>query len=400
MYEEKMGFLVNPTEPTPITPKPEPPKKQKKTAGVWLVVGCFLVSLLGGMLGYALASQTGAPRENPVPPVSSQSTLSPDSVLQLSAGDGELLTTKEVIGRTADSVVEIMTEQFVAGGRLQQYISTGAGSGVILSADGYIVTNNHVIEDASKITVTLRDGTSYDAVLVGTDAKTDVAVIKVEAQGLTPAALGSSSTLEVGDDAIVIGNPLGQLGGSVTTGIISALDRQITIDNETMVLLQTNAAVNPGNSGGAMFNRKGELIGIVNAKSSGTGIEGIGFAIPVDIAAPVIDDLIQFGYVTGRPYLGVSLIDVKDYMTAMMYRVNEMGVYIQRVAEGTNAAHAGLTAGDRLLTFNGETVTDSTQFVALLGQAAVGEEITLTVARGNTTVTLQFILQEYAGEAA
>ncbi|WP_286172701.1 trypsin-like peptidase domain-containing protein [Acetanaerobacterium sp. MSJ-12] len=205
-------------------------------------------------------------------------------------------TVSAVAAKAAPSVVAITTETMQGYyGRVQQSVATGAGSGVILTADGYIATNNHVISGASKITVTLSDGTQYPATLVGTDAQNDLAVIKIEASGLQAAVLGSSSSLQVGDLAVAIGNPLGELGGTVTDGIISALDRNITVDGETMTLLQISAAVNPGNSGGGLFDKNGELVGIVNAKSSGTGIEGLGFAIPIDTAKPILEKLMAGG---------------------------------------------------------------------------------------------------------
>jgi serine protease Do len=188
---------------------------------------------------------------------------------------GTQLSTSEVASLTSDSVVEITTETVTTDSWMQQYVTNGAGSGVIVTQDGYIVTNNHVIDGASKISVRLKNGTTYTASLIGSDSKTDVALLKIGATGLKPVVLGNSESLKVGDTAIAIGNPLGQLGGTVTEGIISALDRELVIKGKKMSLLQTDAAINPGNSGGGLFNNKGELIGIVVAKSSGSDVEAL-----------------------------------------------------------------------------------------------------------------------------
>ena len=205
------------------------------------------------------------------------------------------LTIPEIAALNSKSVVEIYTESLVTDWFMRQYITEGAGSGVIISLDGYIVTNNHVIEKSTKITVQLNNGEEYDAELIGRDVKTDLAVLKINAKGLKPAKWGDSSELIVGELAVAIGNPLGKLGGTVTEGIISALSREINIDRHVMTLMQTTAAVNPGNSGGGLFNDKGELIGIVNAKFIGSDIEGIGFAIPADLAKEVVERLIKGG---------------------------------------------------------------------------------------------------------
>ena len=208
-------------------------------------------------------------------------------------------TTSEIVKKTADSVVEIATEGVVTGNFAQQYVTKGAGSGVIISADGYIITNHHVIEDAKTIKVTLRDGqTSYDATLIGSDEDNDIALLKVNAEGLTPATFGDSSSLAVGDYVVAIGNPLGTLGGTVTDGIISALAREVTIEGKNMTLLQTNAQISPGNSGGGLFNANGELVGVVNAKDSATEVEGIAFAIPINNVIDLIKDLQNYGYVS------------------------------------------------------------------------------------------------------
>ena len=259
------------------------------------------------------------------------------------------LTTTEIVKKTADTVVEITTEQVSTGSFSQQYIQQGAGSGVIISKDGYIVTNYHVIEGASKVSVTLRDKTEYTNVkVVGTYKAGDLALLKITPKkDVAYATFGDSSKLSVGDYAVAIGNPLGQLGGTVTDGIISALDREVTIDNQTMNLLQTNSEISPGNSGGGLFNGNGELIGIVNAKSSSEAVEGIGFAIPINDVQDVLSDLKKYGYVKGQIDLGMSLSDISNTAQLWMYGTNQTGVYVTSVYANSNAAKAGFRAGKR-----------------------------------------------------
>ena len=290
--------------------------------------------------------------------------------------------------------MEIKTEKVTNSSFLQQYVQTGAGSGVIISEDGYLITNNHVIDGASTIQVRTSDGTTYDAVLVGTDSKTDVAVLKINASGLTPVTFGDSDTLNVGETAVAIGNPLGELGGTVTNGIISAKDRSITLDNQQMTLLQTNAAINPGNSGGGLFNSRGELIGMVVAKSSGSDVEGLGFAIPSNLVSRITQELIANGYVTGRPALGVTVLSIENAQTAMQYGVNSLGVYITDVESGSAADKAGMQAGDRIISINNQVVESFADLSAALDNYAVGDTVEIMVSRGGSTVTLSLTLQE------
>lgn len=312
---------------------------------------------------------------------------------QTTTPEGEL-TVEQIAAKAADSVVEITTEGVSTDSAMRQVITQGAGSGVILSEDGKIVTNNHVIDGASKITVTLRNGESYDATLVGTDAETDVALLKINATGLTPAEMGDSDSLQVGETAVAIGNPLGQLGGTVTNGIISALDRDITLEDQTMTLLQTNAAINPGNSGGGLFNGQGQLIGVVVAKSSGENVEGLGFAIPVNKVQKVVDQLSEYGYVKGRVALGVSLVDITTEQQALMYQVPQLGVYIWQVTEGGSAQEAGLQQGDCIQAIDGTKVSTATEVKEILQQHQVGDTIAVQVLRNGQTGTVNVTLKE------
>lgn len=302
---------------------------------------------------------------------------------------GKGLTIPEIAALASKSVVEIYTESVSNSGRMRQFVTEGAGSGVIITADGYIVTNNHVIEGSRKITVRLSSGKDYEATLVGRDSKTDIAVIKINAAGLQPAVYGNSDNIVVGELAVAIGNPLGQLGGTVTDGIISALSRNIEIDGNMMTLLQTSAAVNPGNSGGGLFNCYGELIGVVNAKSSGSDIEGIGFAIPVNLAKLIAQSLIKYGYVPGRIDFGVTLINVLDPMTAMMYRVQSTGVYVSQTDENSQ-----LQSGDRIVSIDGKDIRSIADINELLDSYKVGDTLPVDVVRGGRTITVQHTLKQ------
>lgn len=313
------------------------------------------------------------------------------------SSNDEEFSIKDIATLTTNSVVEINTETVVWGVRMGQYISEGAGSGLIISGDGYIVTNAHVIEDASKITVKLKNGETYTGTVTGQSSESDIAVIKIEATGLQPVVFGDSDKLSVGDTAVVVGNPLGSLGGTVTNGIISALDREIDLGDTTMNLLQTNAAVNPGNSGGGLFNGKGELVGIVTAKSAGSDIEGIGFAIPVNDVKEVISELKTYGYKRGRVQLGVTLLDVSDGMYAMLYRVDAVGVYVQSVSENSDAEKAGIRIGDRIVSIDGDTIKESTDVKKIISSKSPGDKVSIVVSRNGKDKTYTFELTEYKG---
>jgi serine protease Do len=311
----------------------------------------------------------------PATPVAAEDTVRPLNVVEAAAF-------------AKQSVVEITTEVASSYGRFGQFISNGAGSGVIISTDGYIVTNYHVINGARTIGVRLSDGTDCMAVVKGADQKTDLAVIKIEKTGLVPATMGDSAALKVGEPAIAIGNPLGELGGTVTSGIISALGREIIIDDESFSLLQTDTAINPGNSGGGLFNLSGILIGIVNAKSSGTEIEGLGFAIPINTAKPIINDLINHGYVRGRVDTGLTLVDVQNSRAAFMYNVSAVGLYVYK------SVSSALQNGDRIISVDGAAVSDLPGFNAIVNAHKVGDTLQITVVRGGKNVAVSLVLTE------
>lgn len=334
----------------------------------------------------------------------------PSNGLSVSNTATEYDSITEMIQACMASVVGIDVE-FTSGANsfFGESTTSGSGSGVILTADGYIVTNNHVVSGAVKITVHLQDGITYEASVIGTDEKTDLAVIKIEAENLPHATLGNSSDSLVGEPVYVIGNPLGSLMSTVTNGIISGLDRTIEVEGQTMTLMQTNAAVNPGNSGGGMFNERGELIGIINAKSSGTDVEGIGFAIPIDSAKLVIMDLIDLGYVTGRPYIGISMQNISvqtggsSSNGSNSYFGNPFGSsgyqYVNRIQvvsieEGSAAEKGGMLVNDIIIAFDGVEVTGASQLSTLLYEYSAGDVVTITVQRGTETMDLKITLDE------
>ncbi len=380
----------------------EPPKKQggKTTRTLAAVMVCsILLSGAAGFGGGILASHFSEPAadSSPVSSLSSSSsTMAPSSTgsavtANVSSVPGTM-TTAQIAAATANSVVEITTESVVTGGGfwVQQYVASGAGSGVILSEDGYIVTNNHVIEGASSVTVRLHNGESYEASIIGGDSEKDVALIKIEASGLSPVVVGNSDNLVVGEETVAVGNPLGQLGGTVTNGIVSALDRELTIEGETMNLLQTNAAINPGNSGGGLFNAKGELVGLVVAKSSGSNLEGLGFAIPVNDVMEVVEQLKEFGYVTGKPYLGISLVDIDTVQKAMRYGVSNAGVYVASVER----EESGLQPGDRITHVNGLGIESSDDLKQAIKGYSAGDTVALTVIRNGHETNVDAVLGE------
>lgn len=305
------------------------------------------------------------------------------------ASTSQSLSIPEIAALTSNSIVEIYTETVSNSGRMGQFVTEGAGSGVIITSDGYVVTNNHVIEGAKKISVRLKNGGDYDATMIGRDSKTDLAIVKINATGLQPAVYGDSDKLVVGELAVAIGNPLGQLGGTVTEGIISALSRNIEIDGHMMALLQTSAAVNPGNSGGGLFNGHGELIGIVNAKSSGSDIEGIGFAIPANLVKSIAADLIQYGYVPGRIDFGATLIDILDARTAMMYRVSSTGVYVSQADSDSS-----FKSGDRIISIGDKEIKSTADVNTVLESHKVSDILSITVARNGSNTTVNLTLKQ------
>lgn len=371
----------------------EEPKKKKRGHGI-LIVAAMLASFGAGSLftSYNWIKDQKPASQLQTGPVRVPSTTNEEGTISTMGYD---LTVAEITNLTAASVVEITTETVSTDLFMRQYITEGAGSGVIMTQDGYIATNNHVIENASKIIVRLTDGKEYEAELIGTDAQTDIAVLKIKAEdALKAVTFGDSDTLVVGDEAIAIGNPLGELGGTVTNGIISALDREIKLESQTMRLLQTNAAINPGNSGGGLFNSQGEFIGLVVAKSAGSNIEGLGFAIPSNVVSDVVQSIIDVGYVKGRPVLGVSIVDVSSIQQAYQYGVNRLGVYIMDLTKGSKSEQSGLKVSDLIIAIDDTQIGSATELKQALNQHQVGDVVKVTVSRDNKLLTFDVELSE------
>ena len=289
------------------------------------------------------------------------------------------------------------------GGRggTQEYTQTAAGSGVIISEDGYVLTNNHVISGADKITVYVNPGDgseeqSYEATLVGSSESNDIAVLKIDATGLNAAAFGDSDQIEVGELAVAIGNPMGQVHGSVTAGIISAVEQELTIDDVTINAIQTDAAINPGNSGGALFDSYGNVIGIVYAKSSSVSIEGIGYAIPVnnikDLVAQMINDPDSVKDQTkgSQIMLGITIRDITEDMSKQ-YSM-PVGVYITEVSSMSAAERAGLQKGDIITEFAGETVTSADDLNAIKAKQTSGDTVSVKIDRNGKEMTLDLVI--------
>lgn len=307
-----------------------------------------------------------------------------------------LYTPSQVYAANVKSVVMISNKvSSVQGG-----MSVSTGSGFIITEDGYVVTNQHVVEGNGTITVITTDGTEYRAVLVGADDTNDVALLKVEAEDLRPVTLGTSSDLIVGDQVAAIGNPLGELTSTLTVGYISAKERDVTTDGFAINMLQTDAAINSGNSGGPLFNMRGEVIGITTAKYSGTSssgatIEGVGFAIPIDDVVDILDDLAAYGYVTGG-YLGVMVSDMDP--EAANYYGMPVGAYVQEVTQGYAAQKAGLRAKDIIVELGGYEVRNVNGLTRALRHFKAGDETTIVVYRSGQRVSLTIVLDEKPAE--
>ncbi len=313
------------------------------------------------------------------------------------AEDGkEVLSVEEIAKRVGPSIVGIscvtVTEGFYFGSRQ----SESMGSGIIIDKNGHIVTNYHVIQGATTIKVKLTSGGEYDATVVGGDEKTDVAVIKIAAkEELHVATIGDSDSVEVGSLAVAIGNPLAsELFGTVTAGVISGVNRTMTVGQRDMTLIQTDAAISPGNSGGALINKYGEVIGINSVKLIDDAAEGLGFAIPMNEAVPIMQDLMNYGYVKGRPMIGVSVREITPELAYYNNLLVDYGLYVMGVTEGSGAEKAGLARGDIIVKVDGQKVTTSTEMNKIRDTHKAGENINLSVLRAGKEITLTVTLTE------
>jgi serine protease Do len=372
--------------------------KKKRTARPWVACLCSALAASvmtaglcgGGMFLYSknIASQQG---QN----ITIQANTS--DVSQLST-NSQALTVPQIAEKVGPSVVGVINKAVVSpqqyynpftgrtysiGGSDNKAIEQGSGSGIIISSDGYVVTNEHVISGATEISVILNTGEECAATLIGKDSKTDLAVLKIEKAGLTAAILGDSEKLKAGEPAIAIGNPLGQeLAGTVTSGVISAVNRTMTVENKTYNLIQTDAAINPGNSGGALVNQYGEVIGINTIKLSSGDVEGIGFAIAISEAKPIIQQLSQNGYVSGRPLVGVSVQESRS------------GLIVAGVTAGSGAEKAGLQEYDLIVKVDGQAVKTSKELNEIRDKKSPGDTITFTIVRNGELMDVPIVLTE------
>jgi len=387
--------------PEELPPYYAPTPKKKNGNLLWLALA-LVFSLVGGVIGAAGTAfflrdrqQDALQETTPVQHSQLLQGQREQVALELNPIDtSRLMTAAEVYAQNVNSTVGITTS-VTTNFWGYQTTSAASGSGFILSDDGYILTNHHVIEDSDSISVSLFDGTTYDARLIGYDKSNDIAVLKVDASGLPPVILGNSDTLNVGDSVVAIGNPLGELTFSLTAGTVSAKDRQITMSTgATMNLLQTDCAINSGNSGGALFNLYGEVIGITNAKYSSSGgeasIDNIGFAIPLNDVLGIVRSIIEKGYIA-KPYIGVSVTDVSA--ETQSYGLPQ-GAAVRAVMEDSPAEAAGLAVNDIITHVNGTAITGRSALVSMVGDAAIGDTFTLTVYRRGETLELTLTVGE------
>ena len=394
--EQQTEPVYNPDDNQPQQPE----KPQKSRTGLKIAALALCCSLLGGIVGaggVVLAQNVASPEEAAEESATDILVGQRETqAVNLTAIDtSKQMTAAEVYAQNVNSTVGITTS-ITTNYFGFTTTSAASGSGFILTEDGYILTNYHVIQDSSSITVTLYHGTAYEAQLIGYDESLDTAVLKVEAEGLTPVVLGDSDALNVGDSVVAIGNPLGELTFSLTAGAVSALDREGTLSRSvTMDLIQTDCAINSGNSGGALFNLYGEVFGITNAKySSSSGseasIDNIGFAIPMNDVLHIVESIIENGYIA-KPYIGVSVTDVSA--ESRFYGLPQ-GAAVRAVAEGGPAEKAGVQTGDIILAVNGTEITGSTALVKQISAVQIGSTLNLTVYRQGETLELTVTVEE------
>lgn len=388
-------YASEPNTPSEYRYVPEPKKKKKKLPWGAILIAALCCSLLGGALGtggvllmqHLQAAEVEAEPELEISYIL-QGVRENAAIEMVEVETGKLMTPAEVYAANVSSTVGITTSVTTNFWGFQS-TSAASGSGFIISDDGYILTNFHVIEDSSSISVSMYNGDSYDATLIGYDESNDIAVLKIDAEGLAPVIIGDSDQLNVGDSVIAIGNPLGELTFTLTSGTISAKDREVTFSNNTtMNLLQTDCAINSGNSGGALFNLYGEVIGVTNAKygsasNSSASIDNIGFAIPINSIMQIVESIIEKGYIS-KPYIGISVLDVSTETQA--YGI-PAGAAVQSVTENGPAAQAGLQRGDVITAVNAVAMT-SNELVSFIARASVGQQIVFSVYRQGETLEI------------
>ncbi len=390
---------------TGYTPqKPQKPKKPKnarrKLTGVeiaLIAVGGISVLLLVAVITLVsmFVIDSKQPEAQTNEQTQSDSNKKPSTTppsLETQQPTGDALTIPQVYEKVKDSVVGVVVTTAA-----NQKVSQGSGTGIILTEDGYISTNAHVVEGATKIKVVLTDESEHEAELIGSDSRTDLAVLKINKSGLTPAEIGDSDQLVVGQTVVAIGNPYGlELAGTVTSGIVSALNRQIVIESFYMTLIQTDASINPGNSGGPLVNDNGQVVGITSSKIVSSGYEGIGFAIPITSATTIIQELIQYGYIKDRPFIGIQGSDIdKNY--ASLYSLPE-GVYVEYVDPESDAYKKGLKRGDIIIEADGVKISSMAELDAEKNKKSPGQTLTLTVYRNTKKIEIAVVLSESTGD--
>lgn len=367
--------------------KPEKGRRVKITA--LCTAAAFIIGCTSGIF---IADRSGESTE-----ISQPASVSAGSYAETVSltSEKEELTTTQIAQKVGPAVVGIQCSVTVKS-MFGTQKGTSSGSGIIYTEDGYIVTNYHVIENASDITVILNTGEEIIAELIGGDSKTDLAVLKIATDiPLTVAAFGDSDEMQPGDLAVAIGNPLGmELFGTVTAGIISGVNRTIEVDEKEMTLLQTDAAINSGNSGGALINCYGEVIGINSAKIASDVGEGLGFAIPSNEALPIISDLMTVGYVQGRPLIGVSVREITKEIAYYNNLTSDSGLYVMSVTEGSGAEAAGLQRGDIILALDGKSVTSSKELNAIRDTHKAGDSVLMQIDRGGVMMDVTVTLTE------
>ncbi len=393
--------------------RPPKKKKEKRGLGAAAVIGlCLVCALIGGIAGTAVQhlvetsakdSLSAADRSLPAAEEGGAEELPAAEPASLTSG-GEMTPAQiyeAYVGSTVGITVDIVSTNIWG----QTVTGAAAGSGFVVSEDGYIVTNYHVIKQANAVTVAFSDGKTYPATVIGGEEQNDIAIIKIEAEGLKPVVLGKSGDLKVGEEVVAIGNPLGELTFSETHGIVSALNRVITTSaSERINMIQTDCAINSGSSGGPLFNNHGEVIGITTAKpsayasASGASVEGITFAIPVDDVSAMIKDLMEKGYVTGKPYLGIVMSQYGVDQAAQMYGI-PAGVPVLGVAEGLAAAQAGIQGNDIIVKLGATETTSGAALSTALNQTKPGDQVTVTIYRGGETRELTVTIGEETADA-
>jgi len=407
------SYYTPPVTPPPKAPKAKKEKKPRKPVNpmVKWIAACLVCAILGGIGGGALVASRvsgGSGTSSSSSELTKASESASTGKTATTVSSGQTLTGSQIYSLGCAQVVGITTEITSTNYFGMKSTSAVTGSGFIVTSDGYIVTNYHVIADAYtggyKVSVMTYNGTKYDAEIKGVEESNDIAVLKINATGLSPATLGNSDSLQVGDPVYAIGNPLGELSFSQTSGSVSALDRDITTRDQTTGTTTTNnmfqfdAAVNEGNSGGPVYNNKGEVVGIVTAKYSSSGVEGLSFAIPINDVSDIVDQLIKQGYVSGKSSLGITVTTV-DSAVAQYYNMVQ-GAYVYAVQSGSCSEKAGLKVGDIITAVNDKAIASSSELSTAKKNYKAGETVTLKIYREGKYLELKVTLDEEKGASS